>query len=378
MCPRTSGRGVKRHRHLSVVRSVARGPVRAVPSNRNMPGESVAAAADTVRVSADDSASGACFHEEAVRGLQAPSGTGKRLPYALLYDHAGSELFEQICDLPEYYPTREERRLILESAAEIVSTFPPGCVILELGCGSASKTKHLLEAYIRLHGKATFAAVDISAGALEFAGRELRDLLGHQQLEVVPICADYMEGVRLVRERFPDTPVVVLWLGGSIGNMVHREAAEFLQQMCGVLQPAALVVGIDVWKDASVLYNAYHDRQGVTERFITNILSRLNSELRGDFVMDKFRYRVIVNDVVHRVEMYLESVCDQTVTLYVGPEAHRIVFAAGELVLVEYSHKYTPDEVERLALQAGLRLQRVVRSPMFSLVVLRAPDRLGA
>jgi dimethylhistidine N-methyltransferase len=312
------------------------------------------------------------FLDVAVLGLQA--SRDKMLPYALLYDNTGSELFEAICELPEYYPTREERRLIVTEADRIVATFPENCIIVELGCGSASKTKHILEAFIQRHGSAHFVALDISAGALDFAADELRGLLGSTRLRVTPICADYVSGLYEISKRWPSTPIVVLWLGGSIGNMERPEAASFLSELTRILHPAVTVVGIDIWKSPSVLHDAYHDKAGVTERFIKNILVRLNHDLQADFHLDAFRYQVKVSEEHHRVEMYLQSTRAQRVTLRTRGRTHIANFAAGELVLVEYSHKYTVEEAHALSSVAGLHLLLPLRSDLFSLNVFVPKD----
>lgn len=210
------------------------------------------------------------FYALTLSGLQHP--TEKQLPYPLLYDNHGSEMFEEITAVSEYYPTREERKIIIEKAPHLVSNWSRDTIIVELGCGSASKTRHILEAFAKRHGKVHFIAIDISQTALDFAGKELKDLLG-EKLQLTPICADYIDGVQRARNMFPTASMAVLWLGGSVGNMVRHNAASFLSQINRVLHPASMVVGIDVWKAPQLLYGAYHDKTGVTERFIRNILS---------------------------------------------------------------------------------------------------------
>ncbi|HWP35288.1 MAG TPA: L-histidine N(alpha)-methyltransferase [Thermodesulfobacteriota bacterium] len=301
------------------------------------------------RPSAGDSAA---FARDVAAGL---TRTPKRLPCRYFYDREGSLLFEEICRLPEYYLPRAEREILERRAPEIAALLPAGAALVELGSGSATKTRLLIEALLRRQGKLRYVPVDISRSVLEESARAL--LADHPRLAITAIAAEYEEGLEVLR-RTPLGPKLLLWLGSNIGNLERPEAAAFLRRLRDLMAPAdRLLVGVDLRKDRAVLERAYDDAQGVTARFNLNLLARINRELGGRFDLDAFRHRAVYDEAAGRVEMYLVSTRPQRVAIErLGLE---VPFAAGEAIHTENSYKYAPDEIEALAAAAGLRLERL-------------------
>ena len=278
----------------------------------------------------------------------------KTLPCRFFYDEQGSLLFESICDLPEYYLTRAEREILETSADEIASLFPSATSLVELGSGSSVKTRLLIEAFLRRHGRLRYLPVDISRTMLEESSLALLD--DYPALEILAIAADYNDGLRQLRLE-QGRPKLVLWLGSTIGNFEPDEARVFLRRVRGALGAAdRLLVGFDRKKDPAVLEAAYDDAAGVTARFNMNLLVRVNRELAGEFDLDAFAHRAVWNAARGRVEMHLVSLREQTV--HVGALDLDIAFAKGESIHTESSHKYAPEEIEALAADAGLATLR--------------------
>ncbi|MEE8581708.1 MAG: L-histidine N(alpha)-methyltransferase [Myxococcota bacterium] len=295
-----------------------------------------------------DASSLASFADEVESGLRADP---KRLPCRFLYDHEGSLLFEQICDLPEYYPTRTERSILLERADELAGRFDEPISLIELGSGSASKTRLLIEAFLRRHRGLTFVPIDISRSVLERSAVSL--LKEYAPLEIQAIEGEYEPGLRR-RPRDLDQPQLILWLGSSIGNLDRAEAADFLASIRSHLGPRdELLVGIDLRKEASRLEAAYDDALGVTARFNLNLLARINRELGGNFELEHFRHRAYYSEEHGRVEMHLDSRRAQRVRIeHLDLEAG---FTAGESIHTENAYKYSLDQIDELAGKAGLR-----------------------
>lgn len=278
----------------------------------------------------------------------------KRLPCRYFYDHEGSLLFEAICRLPEYYVPQAERESLLRGAAEIVSCCPPGAVLIELGSGSATKTRILIEAFLARQETLRYIPIDISRTALEESSQGL--LRDYPALDVTAIACEYQEGLaRLNGEA--DAPKLILWLGSNIGNLDRAEAGHFLGRVGGLMSPQdRLLVTIDLRKDRTVLHRAYDDSQGVTARFNLNLLARVNRELGGHFDLERFRHRAVYNEGPGRIEMYLVSTCSQKVRIDgLGIE---VPFAEGEAIHTEDSYKYSLSEVDALAEAADLLIQR--------------------
>ncbi len=277
----------------------------------------------------------------------------KELSCQYFYDREGSELFEQICRLREYYLTRAESQILVAHAREIAQHYPRGVSVAELGSGSSIKTRILLEALLA-NGSVRYVPIDISGELLAQTAERL--LLDYPGLAVDPV-ADETVG-----------PKLVLWLGSSIGNLNRTSAAEFLRGVRGVLDPSdRLLVGIDLRKSPKILERAYDDEQGVTAQFNLNLLARINRELGGRFDLSTFRHRIRYDEDEGRVEMYLESQRDQVVPIAVLGE--EFAFRAGEWIHTENSYKYSLAEIERLARAASLRLAQrwFDRAHLFSL-----------
>ena len=290
------------------------------------------------------------FAREVEEGI---TGFPKTLPCKLFYDAAGSELFEEITLLPEYYLTRTELAILEGHAAEIVTAAGANVTVVELGAGTASKTCTLLQALARRQMRVSFFPVDISPAALG----EARERVSAQcpNVSVKPVVADFGQGFGFLRDIRGRK--LVLYLGSSIGNFDPEAAVAMLTQVRSELAPGdALLLGTDLAKDSSILVPAYDDAQGVTADFNKNILRRLNRDLQGDFDLDSFRHLALWNPVRSRMEIYLESLRTQMVTLRMLQLRVRI--HAGERIHTENSYKYTMPMVREMMADAGFKLEQ--------------------
>ncbi len=278
----------------------------------------------------------------------------KRLPCRYFYDCAGSILFEQICSLPEYYLARAEREILSERAEEIAVQFQNGTTLVELGSGSAEKTRTLIEAFLSCHDKLRYIPVDISRRMLYQSSTTL--LESHRGLQITAFAGEYHRGLRLV-EREVRGPKCILWLGSSIGNLERAGAGRFLRYV-GELMGGKdrLLVGIDLRKDPAILRRAYDDSRGVTAKFNRNILVRMNRQLGACFNQAKFRHRAFYNDAAGRVEMHLVSTESQDV--WIDRLGLSVSFAADESIHTENCYKYSLKEIEHLADDANLTIER--------------------
>jgi len=273
----------------------------------------------------------------------------RELPPKYFYDERGSQLFEQITRLPEYYLTRAEREILSARTTGIIAAMAPQTLV-ELGAGSAAKTRVLLAAMQARVPCVTYVPVDVSDEFLQ----QTRDALRRENpsLHVEPVVADI--GVSLDLPRMLDEPVLFAFLGSTIGNFDGPGATSLLRRVREQMQPYdRLLLGTDLRKDRATLEAAYNDTAGVTADFNRNMLRVLNAELRSDFVPERFAHRAIYNDTDHRIEMYLHSIGRQTVHV---PGLEPIVFADGEAIQTELSHKYDRAAVDALAASAGLRV----------------------
>jgi len=310
------------------------------------------AVASRLRVIAAPGASPRADLARAVReGLGA---TPKRLSCAFFYDELGSRLFEEICALPEYYLTRAEEEILERHAGEIVRELPQRVDLVELGSGSAAKTRHLIEELLRRQRALRYVPIDISREILVESSHALLD--EHPRLEVVAIAAEYREGLREL-DRLARGPKLVLWLGSNVGNFDRGEAARFLRDVGERLGPSdRFLVGIDLRKDRATLERAYDDAGGVTARFDLNLLERINRELGGRFDTRSFRHRATYDEAAGRVDIFLVSSRRQSVPIEaLGLE---VGFEAGETIHTESSYKYSLAEIDRLAEQAQLTVRR--------------------
>jgi L-histidine Nalpha-methyltransferase len=279
------------------------------------------------------------------------TATPKRLPPWLFYDEAGSRLFDEITELPEYYLTRTERGIFSAHAGRMIARAAGGqpLRITELGAGSAEKTRLLLAAAAARQGRVVYEPVDVSASALEAARERIeREFDG---VTVSPRVADYTQGLGL-EPIVPDERRLVLYIGSSIGNFEPWEAAELLERVWAELNPGdCLLLGVDLVKEDPILLAAYDDQAGVTAAFNLNLLARLNRELGAGFDLEAFAHRAVWNPAESRIEMHLESLMAQTVRLEgLDFEAD---FAAGESIHTESSYKYRPGQAEALLEASG-------------------------
>ncbi|MGB8477412.1 MAG: L-histidine N(alpha)-methyltransferase [Acidobacteriaceae bacterium] len=290
----------------------------------------------------------------AVEGLSAKQ---KSLPAWLFYDAAGSRLFEEITRLPEYYLTSLEQSIFARHASDIVaqaagSIEQPLCVV-ELGAGSASKTLTLLRAVIARQGDTVYLPVDVSEAALELASKNVHAAL--PQVEVQPVCSNFAHDKDL---NLPSLGrKLALYIGSSIGNFDLDDAVDLLNWLRTQLQPGdALLLGTDMAKDIAPLLAAYNDRAGVTAEFNKNILARLNRELGANFSLNAFDHRAIWNASQGRIEMHLDSRCNQMVHVEL---LHRnFGFKRGESIHTENSYKFSPEQVEEMLQKSGYVLEQ--------------------
>jgi L-histidine N-alpha-methyltransferase len=276
----------------------------------------------------------------------------KHLSCCYFYDDEGSLLFEEICDLPEYYLTRAEREILETRAAELVSCFRTPPTLVELGSGNAAKTRLLIEAFLKGHERLRYVPIDICGTVLEQSARQLlRDYPG---LEMLAIAAEYRDGLRHLEQTIAG-PRLILWLGSNVGNLDRLAATHFLQEIRGAMTAAdALLIGIDLRKDRAVLERAYADSQGVTADFNLNLLVRINRDLGGHFRLDAFEHRAVYNEEAGRIEMYLVSKQDQRVRI--DNLNLEVSLANGEAIHTENSYKYSLPEIESLATAAGFQI----------------------
>lgn len=290
------------------------------------------------------------FAEDVRAGL---TSRPKWLSARHLYDARGSELFAEICEQPEYYPTRTEGAILREIAPKLAARFDRAPQLVELGSGSAEKTRALIEALIAHHGALTYEPIDISRSALELSAEEL--LGAYPELEVCAVADEYLSGLRqlaAIPER-SESPRLVVWLGSSIGNFHREEAARFLTVLRGSLRPEdRLLVGFDRRKDAATLEAAYDDAAGVTAAFIRNLLDRIDREFGSAFDSAAWGYQARYDVDLGRVEMTLE--CPDARSVAIPGLDLEVPFEAGERIHVENSYKYSDDEIRALAESAGL------------------------
>lgn len=283
----------------------------------------------------------------------------KYLPCRFFYDQIGSEIFEQICELPEYYPTRTERSILERNADQIVqnvATLAPESPIslIEFGSGSSVKTRLLIEAALGQQSTLTYVPIDISGDFLRESCLTL--LTDYPALFVAGLAAEYNDAMTaLPEEELGEGTRLFLFLGSNIGNFTHAEATAFLARIRSIMRPQdRLLLGVDLVKERSVLEAAYNDAAGVTAEFNKNLLRRINVELEANFDLDGFRHHAPFVEHEARIEMHLVSERHQTVTSRFLELSFS--FDEGETIHTENSHKYTRDSLERLSRPAGLHV----------------------
>jgi L-histidine N-alpha-methyltransferase len=273
----------------------------------------------------------------------------KTLPCRYFYDTIGSALFEAITFLPEYGLTRADARIIEANAREIAAAAPANPLVVELGSGSGSKTRTLLEQF----GPVTYCPIDVSPAALAMCARELAAVA-----DVTPIEASYVEGLHeAATRRCPGQPLFVLFLGSTIGNFEPDEANEFLYAVGQALAPGdALLLGTDLVKPVAQLLDAYDDPTGVTAAFNLNLLGRINRELDADFDMRRFEHLIRYNGAAQRIEMHLLSLANQCVR--VRHAGLTVRMEAGETIHTESCHKFRMEQIGEMARSGGFRVEK--------------------
>ncbi len=274
----------------------------------------------------------------------------RRISPKFFYDAPGAALFDQICDLPEYYPTRTELDLLARYAGEMAAAIGPHADLIELGAGSMHKIRLLLSA---LEDPVRYLAVDISAEHLHYHASLLqREFTG---LEIIPLAADFTRRFKLPASARASRSRVGFFPGSSIGNFAPEEACQFLAATARMLRGGGLLVGVDLIKAPEVLHAAYNDRQGVTAAFNKNLLARANRDLGANFDLDAFDHYAYFNPYDTRIEMHLISRWQQEVCF----RGESFSFAAGETLHTENSYKYSIKSFQALARQAGFQPQQV-------------------
>jgi dimethylhistidine N-methyltransferase len=292
------------------------------------------------------------FDDDVRRGLAAQP---RHLFPKYFYDELGSQLFDAICLLPEYYLTRAENEILTRYADEIVASIDGHKTLLEMGSGSASKTRLIIEALLGHQADLHYLPVDISASALETSSRVL--LQSYPRLKITAYASDYYDGLAALQRDTTDGRTLALFLGSNIGNFDAPEAHTFLRALRSVLREGdALLLGADLRKRKEVLEAAYDDALGVTAAFNLNVLARINRELDADFNLRAFKHYVQYNEEVGRVEVYIESLRSQRVAL--RKLDIEVELSAGERIHTENSYKYDPDGLSRLAAETGFERTR--------------------
>ncbi len=300
------------------------------------------------------------FEEAVLSGL---GQSLKVLPCKFFYDAEGSVLFDRICELPEYYPTRTETALLRAHAPEFAELIGPDAEVIEFGAGSLQKIGYLLGA---LKSPRAYIPIDISGDYLRAMAEKLTR--AHPGLTVSPLVADFTQHLRL-----PTTGGrrIGFFPGSTIGNFDAADALAFMQRAARMLRGGGLLIGVDRIKDPAILHAAYNDSEGVTALFNKNILARANRELGANFDLDAFAHYAPYNPGAKRIEMHLLSRVDQNVTI-VG---QTVPFLQGETIHTENSYKYTPDGFRTLAMAAGFVPRAMWSDPdkLFSLYWLEVP-----
>jgi dimethylhistidine N-methyltransferase len=288
------------------------------------------------------------FLAEVLIGLRKPQ---KELPSKYFYDERGSQLFERICELKEYYITSIEASIMRAHIKEVVELIGPHVLVIEHGCGNCEKVRFLMN---HLHDPVAFIPIDISKEQLLKVAKELDSI--YPQLQILPVCADYTSNFELPIPKQDSKRTVVYFPGSTISNFDPIPAKHFLEHvanLCG--SDGALLIGVDLKKDPAVFHNAYNDSEGLTAAFNLNLLERINRELGCDFQPDAFEHYAFYNPRESRIEMHLISQKNQVVHI----DRETISFARGESIWTESSYKYNLDEFEQMAAAAGFRVERV-------------------
>ncbi|KOP27333.1 methyltransferase [Hapalosiphon sp. MRB220] len=304
--------------------------------------------------------------QDVIQGLaQAP----KTLPPKYLYDDRGSELFEQICELPEYYPTRTEARILSQYADEIAE-ITGACELVELGSGSSTKTLFLLDAYQKIASLCRYVPVDVSGGILKASVLKLQEQ--YPSLSIEGLVGTYEQALAKL-ESTCSSSRMIFFLGSSIGNFSPQESEDFLCRISHTLNPGDyFLLGIDLQKPEEILSAAYNDSQGVTAAFNLNMLSHLNWRFQGNFDPSLFTHQAIYNQADAQIEMYLHCHKSHWVSLEILDL--KILFESGEKILTEISRKFDLANIQKELDIQGLKTRKIWTDPKqwFGLILCQA------
>lgn len=290
------------------------------------------------------------FAEEIASGLKKNS---KFINPKFFYDKKGSELFDQICLLDEYYPTRTEVSILKTLQNELSLFLDDDFRLVELGSGSSVKTRLILDIFDKLYDKFEYFPIDISEILTESSELLLRD---YKNLSITGVIDTYEGGLEFI-ENFDNKKNLILFLGSSFGNFSPSDGKEFLKKINSTMKQGDLfLIGLDLVKNPTILEKAYNDSKGITAKFNLNVLSRINDELDADFNLDNFRHYSIYNQKAQRVEMYLKSLVDQSVII--SKSNLSLNLQKDELIHTEYSHKYKLEQINDLMHKTGFNIKK--------------------
>ncbi|WP_149974610.1 L-histidine N(alpha)-methyltransferase [Microcystis aeruginosa] len=301
--------------------------------------------------------------KDVIEGL---TKTPKSLPSKYFYDRQGSQLFEEICQLPEYYPTRTEAAILQEYAQEIVA-YTGACELIELGSGSSTKTRLLLDAYYQQQKSSKYVPIDVSETILKASAIELQK--EYPNLPIQGLIGTYEQALAYCQNPSYNTRMI-FFLGSSIGNFSAAECDKFLEKIATVLKAGDyFLLGIDLQKPSAILEAAYNDAQGVTAAFNLNMLSHLNWRFQADFDLDLFSHRAIYNQDKSQIEMYL--ICQKTNSVYLKKLDLTVNFQASESILTEISRKFNLETMQKDLESKGLKPLKVFSDPenLFGLIL---------
>ena len=270
------------------------------------------------------------------------------------YDNIGSELFDRICRLPEYYPYNCESSILKKIATNLIPHLTSDIRLVELGSGSSTKTRLLINALLKSQEHVEYFPIDISDVLIESAKKLCND---YKTLQVTGIIDTYENGLDFI-EHYDDKPNLITFLGSSFGNFNEDDGNNFLKKIHDLMKSTDyFLVGLDMEKDSDVLFKAYNDTKGLTAKFNLNVLERINKELDADFKISKFAHKAYYNELKGRIEMYLRSLSDQTVTI---PKAGiSIQLSENELIHTENSHKFTMSQIDSMFEEVGLDIVQI-------------------
>ncbi len=287
------------------------------------------------------------FRQDILRGLRKPR---KELYSKYFYDEKGAQLFEQITELEEYYPTRTELAIMQNAIEEITDLLGSDCLLVEYGSGSSWKTRILLDHLVQ---PTAYVPIDISKEHLTASAQALAE--AYPEIEILPVCADYTSDFQIPDPGRPAARTVVYYPGSTIGNFDPEPARLFLSNIAKVSRKGGLLIGVDLKKDFNVLHRAYNDQEGITAEFNLNLLRRINREMGADIPLEQFSHYAFYNPSEGRIEMHLASLKDQRVQI----DGTEISFTQGESIWTESSYKYTLAEFGDLARRSGFEVRHV-------------------